>query len=128
MTTNLQTALRTATIFEDSGVTLMARVNIEDATAAQQADITSISVVVTDLSDESVALASTSLTVANVVFDTLQTDARWGADTTGYNFRYTVAASVLTDPVEYIVEFKWTPATGEVFHTWHKIKALNLRR
>ena len=107
--------------FEDTGVALMARVQIAGANA-EQADVTSITWKAFDTADTSTVAASGTLTVADVVFDTLQTDGRWTRDTTGYNFRHNLAASVLVGGGKtYRIEHAWTPASGEVFHTVYEI-------
>ena len=115
------------TIFEDSGVTLMARIQGEDAANVQQADITSISRNVYD--GETIVGESTALTVADVVFDTLQTDARWTFDATGYNFKDAVADTVFpVGDTVYRVEYLFTPATGAKFHYVREVHTKNLVR
>ena len=122
-----------ATVWEDGGAALMARVVGNSATAITQAAITSISYSVFDLSGTTPNTAITgysavSLTVADVVYDTLQTDARWTADSTGYNFRHDIAAAVFaTGGHRYRIEYKFTPATGSVFWLVYEITAKSLR-
>ena len=59
-----------------------------------------------------------SLTVANVIFDTLQTDERWTRDDTGYNFRHALDVSTHAAFAEagrdYLVEYRLTPVFGQV--------------
>ena len=115
------------TVFEDSGFSLMARVTGNDAENIQQADISSISYYVEDLDDDDATPATGTLTVADVVFDTLQTDARWDEDATGYNFRWDVPASlVATGNHRYVFEIKFTPASGEPFHVRAKVTAAQI--
>lgn len=104
------------TIYEDSGAYLMARVLGGDGSAVQQADVSSIAYSVYD-SDDTSSPATGTLTVANVVYDTLQTDSRWTADATGYNVGWSAPASLFpTGDRVYLVEVAVTPASGEVYH------------
>lgn len=115
------------TVFEDSGVSLMARIQGNDAANVQQADITSIKRSVYD--GETIIGLDVTLTLVDVVFDTLQTDARWTFDSTGYNFKDDVVATVFPvgDKV-YRVEYKFTPASGAVFHYVREVHTKNLVR
>ena len=88
-------------VWEDSGASLMARITGNDATNIQQADVTTIAYTVSSLATDAdtgvvtgTETATGTLTVSSVVFDTLQTDARWTLDSTGYNFRWDVPASI----------------------------------
>jgi hypothetical protein len=83
----------TGSVYEDSTFSLMARFEVDGANATQ-ADCSSITIKAWDMSDFDTTVLSASLTVANVVFDTLQTDGRWSEDATGYNFRYDVADTI----------------------------------
>lgn len=113
--------------FEDGGATLLARVQGWNAIDIVQSDISSIQYAVTDRTSGASVIAATSLTVADVVFNTLQTDARWSVDAEGYNFRHTVPASALpTGDHVYRVEYKFTPAAGEVFFLAFDITALGI--
>ena len=103
--------------FKDADVTFLARVIGEDAVVLQQADVTSITFKVYDTTDDSETGTGTPV-VANTIFDTLQTDARWTADSTGYNFKYLIpAASFPVGDRTYRVEFLFTLVTpaGYVF-------------
>jgi len=102
-------------IWEDSGCFLMARILGNDGNAITQASVSSISYVIHNITSD-VAVTSGSLTVSDVVFDTLQTDDRWTADDTGYNFGHAALASWFATPdVTYRVEYKFTPTSGQVF-------------
>lgn len=103
-------------VMEDGGAQTMARVLANDATNAQQADISSITYKVFDIDNSNTETATGTLTVSDVIFDTLQTDARWSVDTTGYNFRHEVPATAFpTGGNRYQIEYKCTPASGQVF-------------
>jgi len=116
------------TIYEDSGAYLMARVLGGDGSAVQQSDISSIAYSVYDMDDTS-SPGTGSLTVANVVYDTLQTDSRWTTDTTGYNFGWSAPASLFaTGDRVYKVEVLFTPASGEVFHVQWDVTTRSMLR
>ena len=110
--------------WEDSGFSLMARITGVDASLIQQADVASIAYSVFTLEyvdgvevATAVSGGTGALTVATVVFDTLQTDARWKKDATGYNFRWDVpAALVATGNLKHKFEIAFTPSSGEVYH------------
>ncbi len=103
-------------IFEGAGAYLMARVLGNAGAAVAQADISSIAYTIYDLDDTSSSSSDGSLTVANVVYDTLQTDARWSKDSTGYNFGWSAGAALFRDGGKvYQVEVEFTPASGENF-------------
>jgi len=107
-----------ATIWEDGGATPLARVTGADGAAITQASLTSISYKVFDLNSTtpSTAVATGTVTIATSVFDTLQTDAIWSEDTSGYNFKHTIASTVFTTGGHaYRVEYLFTPASGQPF-------------
>jgi hypothetical protein len=82
-----------------------------------QADVDTIEYAIYNDDTREAVLALTSLTVANVVFNTLQTDERWTVDTEGYNFRHDVSHSLLTDPdITYRIEYKITLDGGSEFY------------
>lgn len=117
-----------ATIWEDSGCQIMARIVGNDAANIVQADITSITLDVYDQSSDTQTVTDEALTVASVVFDTLQTDARWTVDATGYNFRHTAeAAKFPTGGSRYRLEYNFNPASGENFIMVAEITAKSIR-
>lgn len=118
-----------AQIWEDDSLTMMARVLAHDGEPAVVADYTSITYAVHD-ADGNQIIAPTGLTPADVAFDTLQTDARWGQDETGYNFRFTLGPTAFPDGGKtYFVEVLVTPNGGTAFvlHVW-EVPTLHLRR
>ena len=119
-----------AEFFEDSGGSLMARVIGPDATVISTSKITGITYSVYDTAQASTSIVSAStLTVSSVVFDTLQTDARWDRDATGYNFRYDVQSSELPNgKKKYRIEFLFDPVTGQNFHVAWEITTVDLYR
>lgn len=112
-------------VWEDGGAFFMARVTGRDAANITQATISSITYKVFDIKDlPGSEKTSGTLTVSDVVFNTLQTDNRWSKDSTGYNFRHEMPASTFADGDRfYQVEYLFTPSTGEKFYLVFKIEA-----
>lgn len=103
-------------IWEDQDLVVMARVKGVDRQLIIQSTLSSISVTVTDLSNGEQVSTALAPSVASTVFDTLQTDARWTKDRTGYNFRYTIPGTYFpSGGRDYWVEVEFTPASGSVF-------------
>lgn len=102
--------------FEDSGLVILARIYESDGSLILQADYGTIACQVYDKDDSADTGTAVTVTVANAVFDTLQTDSvRWD-DTTGYNFEQTIPATVLSSGgTTYEIEFTFTPTAGEPF-------------
>lgn len=104
-----------ASIWEDGGAFLAARILGNNGAYLTQATTSSITYLIYDVT-AGAEITSGSLTISSVIFDTLQTDGRWTEDTTGYNFGYAAAASAFATPDHtYRVEFKITPTSGQVF-------------
>ena len=100
---------------EGTGVTVMMRVLGHTGSGITIADTTSVAWAAVDEDDKDTIVASGTLVVADVIFDTYQTDARWTKDTTGYNFRWAVPATVTaTGATTVQVQVTFTPAGGEV--------------
>lgn len=105
-----------ATTWEDGDVTEMARVQIDGSNIAQS-DIASIERKIFNINSSTpeTALFTDTITVSDAVFDSLQTDARWDVDSTGYNFRDRIpgskfASGAVTYRVEYWFTGSSTPA------------------
>ena len=66
--------------------------------------------------DTEATVDSGTLTIANVVFDTLQTtalDPWWTADSTGYNFGWLVpATTMIVGGIPYNIDLTFTPTAG----------------
>ena len=101
-------------VLEDSTFAVMARLQVDGANATQ-AVVSSITYKAWDTADSGTVYASGTLTVADVVFDTLQTDGRWAADATGYNFRHDVGQGVFVTPGRYRLEYTATLTGGNSF-------------
>jgi hypothetical protein len=113
------------TTMKNGTATLMARIVGHDAALATPDDIASVdySIYLLDDDDPDARSAVTghdevSLTVADVLFTSLQTDDRWTVDTTGYNFRHTIDISsnqaFTIAGRRYLVEYRLTPDEGQV--------------
>ncbi len=111
--------------FKNGSVTLLARVVGKDGANIVQADIASAkySVYLLDDQDADSRTAITGhtavgLTVADVVFNTLQNDALWTVDEIGYNFRHVLDVSAnqafTIAGRRFLVEFELTPSSGQV--------------
>lgn len=113
------------TVHKGATTTILARIVDNAAANVTQSAITSGTYSIFLLDDDDVdvrtAIANhqdVSLTVASVIFDTLQTDARWTVDATGYNFRHTIDVSTneafTIAGRNYLVEYLLTPTSGQV--------------
>ena len=122
------TDITKGTVNEDSGASFMARIYGNDGAVIVQASISSIAYKVFNFKTSKTAPVSEgALTVSSVVFDTLQTDARWTEDSTGYNFRWDAPATIFTTGGDvYLIEIKFTPASGAVFHKLFEVKAIGV--
>jgi len=123
------------TAFKNGSATLLARVVGGGGQAIAQADIASAeySVYLLDDQDADARTAVTghagvSLNVADVIFNSLQTDALWTVDTTGYNFRHVLDVSAnaafAAAGRRYLVEFTLTPASGQVILVRFRINVI----
>jgi len=112
-------------VLRDGTGTGLARIVGGDAAALVIADITAAeyTAYLLDADDqtERTAIAGhigVAIAPADLLYDELQTDACWTADTTGYNFRHTLDVSA--NPIfelsgrQYLIVFKLTPAVGQV--------------
>ena len=85
-------------IEEGQNVTLLRQVLLADrSTYLTQSIVNSITLKVFDEGAEvpTTAISTDTLTLGSTIFDTLQTDARWEKDSTGYNFRHFLDGSSL---------------------------------
>ncbi len=114
-----------STVFKNGSATMLARVVGADAQPIVRADIASatysVFLLAGDDPDSRTAVtghADVSLTVADVIFDTLQTDDLWTVDQTGYNFRHVLDVSAeeafAVAGRTYLIEYRLTPVAGQV--------------
>jgi len=135
--------LITGTVYAGGTVTLLARVVGNDAAPITQSDIATITYSVYEVDPTgSVAVLpgdsptrtvvaghnGASITVADAVFDAMQTDDLWTEDATGYNFRHTIAidsnAAFSNAGYSYVVLVTLTPATGQAIVIGYELKAV----
>lgn len=113
------------TAFKNGSVTLLSRLVGGDGQNLVQADVASAKYTVYLLDDQDADTrtavtghTNVSLTVADIFFDALQTDALWTVDAIGYNFRHVLDVSVdqafTIAGRRYLVEFELTPTSGQV--------------
>jgi hypothetical protein len=116
-------------VFEQSGATVFARIlNPETGNPIVQADVSSISYKVFKVNNGGLPSQEGSITVASVIFDTLQTnDPRWTFDQAGYNFAWSVPASFFAEGGStYRIELLFIPTTGEQYHVVYEAQTADL--
>lgn len=123
-------------VFEDGGATFLARVYGNSGSAITQASLSSITCKVFDLDSTTpdTAILTPTVTIASVVYDTLQTGGLWvddngdALDSVGYNFAHAMPATAFpTGGHRYRIEYKLTPASGEVFWIVFEATATDVR-
>ena len=110
--------IQTIRILQGTAPFVLARILApDDGDRILQADLSAIVWSLFELDGElSVAIVDgATLTIADVIFDTLQTDSRWTKDSTGYNFKHQIpSANLATGGHTFRAEYKFT-AGGESF-------------
>lgn len=109
-----------------SGVVLMGLILDHDGARAVQADVSSITYLVNDVTSGTPVsvITSTAVTVGTSIFDSLQTPAAWTKDDTGYNFRHALPVTAFpTAGHVYSVEYTFTPTAGAVYLAKYQISA-----
>lgn len=76
----------TGSVFERSGVVLLARVTDIFGNNIQQANLQKAELFISNVSERKL-IGCRTLTISSVVFDALQNDSTWTADETGYNLK-----------------------------------------
>lgn len=119
--------------WEDGGVVTLGRV-VHGGVYVTQAALTSIAYKVFDLRGQSpeTATSSGSLTVAVVIFNTLQgvngSDNRWTEDLIGFNFLAEFpAAAFPTGGHLYRIEIIFTPVSGQPFPVIYDVEIVGIR-
>lgn len=113
-------------VVERSSVALMARIrNPNTGSYISQASLSTVTFEVHKGDD--IVTAETSLTIASVVYNSLQTTLGWSRDTTGYNFRYVIDGANFPDEGTYEVVVKFTPSSGNVFYVAFRCSSVKNR-
>lgn len=123
------------TAFKNGSATLMARVVGQSGADVVRSDISTIRYTVYLLDDQNAdsrtavtGHADIALTVASVLFDTLQTDAIWTVDATGYNFRHVLDVSAqqafAVAGQRYLVEYQMAPVVGQMIVVRFRINVI----
>lgn len=110
-------------VFEDAPLLLMDRVRNMAGAYPTQASITSIKYKVFACEDEDAVIAAngeivgteTTCVIADVLYDTLQTDSRWTKDTTGYNLAIELPPGSRPAGGWHRIEAVITPVTGSPY-------------
>lgn len=120
----------TQSVFEDSAFYLLGRGKNAAGANWAQADFSQITLKVYEQGKPAAPIAERTLTIADVIFDALQADARWTKDSTGYNFRLqTLPADVPQGNKTYVFELKFTPAGGApIFFGVFEVPTLDLHQ
>ncbi len=110
--------------FKNGSATLLARIVGAAAANIVQADLSAVHYTVYLLDDQDpdsrtpiAGHTNVALTIADVVFDTLQTGSIWTVDATGYNFCHVLDVSThqafAVAGRRYLVEYRLTPKNGQ---------------
>jgi len=122
-------------VFKNGSATLLARVVGADAAAVVQADVASAKYTVYLLDDTDAdhetpvdSHEDVSLTVAECIYNELETDDLWDVDSIGYNFRHVLDVS--SNPAfaiagrSYRVVVLLTPNAGQVILVRFRVHAI----
>lgn len=122
-------------VFKNGSATLLARVVGNDGSPVTRAQIVSAAYTVY-LLDENDADSATAvaghtdvpLEVASLVYDSLQNDALWDVDQSGYNFKHVLDVSAqqafATAGRSYRIAFRLTPIAGQVILVRFRVHAI----
>lgn len=106
----------TGTCFENSVCTLLARMTGANGGLMTSSTVSALSYKVTDLTTypTSVVVPTTTLSpISSYIFDTLQTDASWTKDQTGYSFKLQINFGTFANANHlYEISVYVTPVAG----------------
>jgi len=123
------------TVFKNGSATLLARVIGADGQPLTSADVLSAKYTIYQL-DENDPDAGTAVAghdgvagdPVSLVYDTLQNDALWDVDTTGYNFKHdldvSTSAAFPMAGKHYRVVYELTPIQGQVVLVRFRVHAI----
>jgi hypothetical protein len=108
-----------------TGFYILSRIKNRAGNWAVQSDIASITVRVVDEATNEL-ISTSSPAVADVVFNSLQVDGRWGKkDLLGFNVAYPTSAAETPEPnASYLFKIKFTPVTGAPFFDYYRVRTL----
>lgn len=123
------------TVFKNGTAVLMARVVDVNGNEITQSAISAIAYSIYELDpcepdSETVVPGhdDVSLTVADVVFNTLQTGGLWTVDATGYNFRHEIDVGTNdafpNAGASYQVRYEFTPTSGQKVIVRFQLRAI----
>jgi hypothetical protein len=121
--------------FKNSSATLMARIVGAAGVNIARSDVVAVryTVFLLDDQDPDARTAITghedaALAVSGAIFDSLQIDPMWTVDAFGYNFRHVLDVSThqafAVAGRRYLVEYRLTPAAGQVIVVRFRINVL----
>jgi hypothetical protein len=121
--------------FKNGSATLMARIVGAAGANIRRSDVAAVryTVFLLDDQDPDARTAITGhvdavLAVADVVFDSLQTDPIWTVDAVGYNFRHVLDVSAhqafAVAGRRYLIEYRLTPTSGQVIVVRFRINVI----
>lgn len=116
-------------LWEDSTGYVMARITGLEGAVITQASVSAIArkIFNIDGATPAIPIDESAPAVASTIYDTLQTDAAWTKDGTGYNFKDEIAATIpITGGNRYVVEYKLTYLLGEIGHVVCELLANDL--
>lgn len=120
--------IKVSPVYEDGNCYILGYVtDLTDGAAVQQADLSSIALKVFDskLPGEDATYDGT-LTIANVIFDTLQTGFGW-TGTVGFNLKVLVTPAMIPrGGTTYRFEFKFTTTGGLVMFSVVELPTIGL--
>ncbi len=123
------------TAFKNGSVTLLARIVGQGGVNILPGDIDAIQYTAYLLDDQDAdsrtavtGHAAVSLTVADVIFSTLQTGSIWTVDAVGYNFRHVLDVSAhpafAVAGRRYLIEYQLTPVEDQVILVRFRINVI----
>lgn len=97
------------------GLRVLARAKNSHRALLTRAAVASVAVTVADLDAAEIVYQDEAITVADVIYDSLQTPAEWTVDATGYNFAHDLPVEAFPSANKrYEVTYWFTPPGGAV--------------
>jgi hypothetical protein len=123
------------TAFKNGSITLLARIVDGQGTNVVRASILTTRYTVYLLDDQNpdsraavTGHTNVALAVSDVIFNSLQTDAIWTVDATGYNFRHVLDVSMnqafTVAGRRYLIEYQLGPTVGQTIVVRFRINVI----